>query len=75
MNLYSVNILQRKFSCSLYTLFTNNLNKLEQVWLDKLQSYIFLSPYWKHFRASVIFIFSNVFNGLKFGLQVDFSWD
>ena len=71
MNLYFVNVFQVKFSCSLYTLFTHTLNKLEPIWIDKLQSF-FNSPFWKYFRDSVIFIFSNVFIGFKSELQDEF---
>ena len=75
MNLYFVNVFQAKFSCSLYTLFTNYLNKLEQVWFDKLKSFFLNSPYRKCFRASVIFIFWNFLMGLSLNCKINFCWD
>ena len=35
MNLYSVYVFQREFSCLLNTLFINYLNKIKPVWFDK----------------------------------------
>ena len=61
-------------SVILYTLFANFLNKFKPVWFDKIQSCLNL-PYWKYFRSSEIFIFRDVFIGLKSGLQVELSWD
>ena len=68
MNLYFVNVFQGNFSYFyiLYLLIIKiNLNKSDLVNFNLVLN----SPYWKCFEALVIFIFSNVFNGLKNGLQ------
>ena len=67
MNLYFVDAFQRKFSFFNYFIY-EFLNLFGPVWFDQLQS-CFKFTVLKIFLSSVIFIFSNVFNGFKFRLQ------
>ena len=55
-------------------LFINNLNKLEQVWFNRFQSYLKLS-YWKWLRTSVILISKCIQFGWSLNCKADFCWN
>ena len=69
INLYSINIFQRKFSCFVILYLLIIFIYLNQSDLINF-NLVLNSPILKCFWSSVIFIFLNVFNGLKSGLQV-----